>query len=45
MEYLLLGKISKPHGLKGEVKIFSNTDFAKLRYQKGNVVFLLSNNQ
>ena len=45
MEYLLLGKISKPHGLKGEVKIFSNTDFANLRYQKGNVVFLLSNNE
>ena len=45
MEYLLLGKISKPHGLKGEVKIFSNTDFASLRYQKGNVVFLLSNNE
>lgn len=45
MEYLLLGKISKPHGLKGEVKIFSNTDFAHLRYQKGNVVFLLSNNE
>ncbi|MCQ2795862.1 MAG: ribosome maturation factor RimM [Bacilli bacterium] len=45
MEYLLLGKISKPHGLKGEVKIFSNTDFAHIRYQKGNVVFLLSNNE
>ena len=45
MEYLLLGKISKPHGLKGEVKIFSNTDFASLRYQKGNVVFLLSDNK
>ncbi|MCQ2795173.1 MAG: ribosome maturation factor RimM [Bacilli bacterium] len=45
MEYLLLGKISKPHGLKGEVKIFSNTDFARLRYQKGNVVFLLSDNK
>ncbi len=45
MEYLLLGKISKPHGLKGEVKIFSNTDFASLRYKKGNVVFILSNNE
>lgn len=45
MEYLLLGKISKPHGLKGEVKIFSNTDFASLRYQKGNVVFIFLNNE
>ena len=45
MEYLLLGKINKPHGLKGEVKIFSNTDFASLRYQKGHVVFILINNE
>ena len=45
MEYLLLGKINKPHGLKGEVKIFSNTDFAKLRYQKGHVVFVLLNGE
>lgn len=43
MEYLLLGKISKPHGLKGEVKIFSHTDFASLRYQAGHVVFYLDN--
>ncbi|MCQ2792746.1 MAG: ribosome maturation factor RimM [Bacilli bacterium] len=45
MEYLLLGKINKPHGLKGEVKIFSQTDFAKLRYQPGHVVFLFTDNQ
>lgn len=45
MEYLLLGKIFKPHGLKGEVKVFSNTNFASLRYKKGNVVFILDNNE
>jgi len=45
MEYLSLGKIVKPHGLKGEVKVFSNTDFATLRYKKGNVVFYLSNKE
>lgn len=45
MNYLLLGKIVKPHGLKGEVKIFSSTDFAKLRYQKDHVVFVYLNNE
>ncbi|MCQ2794057.1 MAG: ribosome maturation factor RimM [Bacilli bacterium] len=39
MGYLLLGKISKPKGLKGEVKVFSHTDFAFLRYQTGNTVY------
>lgn len=45
MEYLLLGKVSKPHGLKGEVKIFSHTDFASLRYKVGHVVFYLENDE
>lgn len=40
MAYLLLGKIVKPHGLNGAVKVFSHTDFPELRYQKGHVVFL-----
>lgn len=43
MEYLKLGKIIKPHGLKGEVKIFSSTDFGSTRYQQGHVVFVLDN--
>jgi len=43
MEYLLLGKVIKPHGLNGEVKIFSKTDFANLRYKKGSVVFYFDN--
>jgi len=45
MEYLLLGKIVKPHGLKGEVKIFSHTDFASLRYTKDHVVFCFIDNK
>ena len=44
MDYLLLGKITKPHGLKGEVKIFSKTDFASTRYLTGNVVFYFTDN-
>ncbi|MCQ2753149.1 MAG: ribosome maturation factor RimM [Bacilli bacterium] len=45
MGYLLLGKISKPKGLKGEVKVFSHTDFAFLRYQTGNTVYYRENNE
>ena len=39
MEYLLLGYIIDSFSLNGTVKILSKTDFADLRYQKGNTVF------
>ena len=39
MEYLLLGYIIDSFSLDGTVKILSKTDFADLRYQKGNIVF------
>lgn len=45
MDYLLIGKISKPHGLNGEVKIYSKTDFASTRYKIGNVVYFFYDNQ
>ncbi|MFA6755954.1 MAG: ribosome maturation factor RimM [Bacilli bacterium] len=38
--YLQIGKISKNWGLKGEVKVYSCTDFANLRYKKNNTVYL-----
>lgn len=38
--YVTAGKVINVRGLKGELKIFSTTDFAKKRYQKGNSVFL-----
>ncbi len=40
MNYLKLGTIIKTHGLNGEVKVFSTSDFASKRYQKGAKVFL-----
>ena len=40
MEYLLLGFVIDSFSLDGTVKILSKTDFANLRYQKGNTVFL-----
>ena len=42
MEYLTLGKVCKTFGLKGELKVYSTTDFSKDRYKKGNKVFLFN---
>lgn len=38
MNYYLIGKISKTHGLKGDVKIINLSDFP--RYEVGNTVYL-----
>lgn len=38
--YVIAGKVINVRGLKGELKIFSTTDFAKERYKKGSNVFL-----
>jgi len=35
---VILGTIVATFGIKGEVKIHSNTDFAKIRYKKGNII-------
>ena len=40
MEYLSLGKIIDKFGLDGTVKVYSTTNNAKMRYQKGAKVFL-----
>lgn len=40
MEYICIGKIINTHGIKGELKIQSYSDFDSLRYKKGNVVYV-----
>jgi 16S rRNA processing protein RimM len=35
-----VGKIVNTHGVKGELKIVSTTDFPEERYQKGNTLYL-----
>lgn len=40
IEYLNVGKIVNTQGLKGEVRIISQTDFPELRYKKGSVLTL-----
>ncbi|MBL1225152.1 ribosome maturation factor RimM [Enterococcus sp. BWR-S5] len=40
VEYLNVGKIVNTQGIKGEVRIISQTDFPELRYKKGSVLTL-----
>ena len=35
-----VGKIVNTHGIKGEVRVISKTDFPNERYKKGNSLFL-----
>ncbi len=42
MRWLNVGKIVNTHGLKGEVRIVSMTDFPEKRYQPGNQLFFFS---
>lgn len=39
---VILGTVVSTFGIKGEIKVHSNTDFAKVRYQKNNKVILYS---
>ncbi len=43
MEYIKIGVIANTHGLKGELKIKSFTDFD--RFNKGNTVYIKCNNK
>ncbi|MFV0558983.1 MAG: ribosome maturation factor RimM [Enterococcus sp.] len=39
-EYLNVGKIVNTHGIRGEVRVISQTDFPEQRYQKGAQLIL-----
>ncbi|MDO4192000.1 MAG: ribosome maturation factor RimM [Erysipelotrichaceae bacterium] len=45
MEYIQIGKIINTHGLKGELKIESWSDFDEIRYKKGKMVYILMNDE
>lgn len=39
-EWFRIGKIAKPHGLKGEIRVFGMTDFPDERFAVGNTLYL-----
>ncbi|MGE8204107.1 ribosome maturation factor RimM [Heyndrickxia sp. NPDC080065] len=39
-QWFNVGKIVNTHGLNGEVRVISKTDFANERYQKSNILYL-----
>jgi 16S rRNA processing protein RimM len=41
MEYIRIGRVINTHGIKGELKIRSESDFDAERYEKGNTVYIL----
>ncbi len=40
-----VGKIVNTHGIRGEVRVISRTDFAEDRYQVGNTLYLFRENK
>ena len=45
MEYISIGKIVNTHGIKGELKVESWSDFDEERYRKGNTVYICHQNR
>ncbi len=43
--YYVIGTIVSTHALKGEVKIYSTTDFKEERYKVGNILYIEKGNQ
>jgi len=40
MEFINIGKIVGTHGIRGELKIASDSDFREIRFQRGNKIHL-----
>ena len=41
MEYIRIGRVINTHGIKGELKIRSESDFDEERYAQGSTVYIL----
>ena len=40
MDYYQVGKIVNTHGIKGEVRVLSSSDFTDERFKAGNTLYL-----
>ena len=45
MQYIKIGQIVKPFGIKGELKVYPYTDFSDERFGKNKTVYLNIDNQ
>lgn len=45
MKWFHVGKIVNTHGIRGEVRVISRTDFAEERYKIGNVLYIFMENK
>lgn len=45
MKWFNVGKIVNTHGIRGEVRVISRTDFAQERYKTGNVLYIFMENK
>ena len=44
-KYIKIGQITKPFGLKGDLKVYSYTDFIDERFKRNNTVLIKYNNE
>ncbi|MGG3956041.1 ribosome maturation factor RimM [Bhargavaea massiliensis] len=45
VKWFNVGKIVNTHGIRGEVRVISRTDFAQERYKIGNVLYIFMENK
>ncbi len=45
MEKIPIGTITKPHGIKGALRVKTDSDFKEERYKKGNTLYIQHKNQ
>lgn len=43
-EWIAVGKITKPHGIRGEVRVQSDTDFPEERFSPGGTLYIQPEN-
>ncbi|MFC5558032.1 ribosome maturation factor RimM [Ureibacillus thermophilus] len=45
MEWLNVGRIVNTHGIRGEVRVLSSTDFEEIRFKKGSKLAIFKNDR
>lgn len=45
MDYYIVGRIVNTHGIRGEVRVLADTDFADERFVRGNKLYIFNKNE